>query len=174
MKEQGHVCAYCMRRIKISDNTTTETTRIEHILSRENHKNKQLDYNNMVLCCNGEINNSYHCDKSKGSKDISFDIFNDSFFDTISYKSKDGAIISSNKTYNNEINKILNLNNKLLKANRLSALNGVIGYLTQKGWRLSDIKTQINKWENKNSDGKYKEYSGIVLCFLNKKLQHKL
>lgn len=171
IREQGYLCAYCMRRITISDGTNIEKTRIEHILSRENHPEQQLSYLNMVLCCDGKINSSEHCDVLKKSHDLSFDLFSEPFFNTLSYQSKDGLIRSSNQTYNNELNRILNLNHSLLKANRHSALNGVILSLNKKGWTRANITKQLENWDLKDSDGKYKAYSGIVTWYLRKKLR---
>lgn len=37
LEEQGYICAYCMRRIPVRDKNSNETSRIEHILSREKH-----------------------------------------------------------------------------------------------------------------------------------------
>ena len=55
LEEQGYVCAYCMRRIPVKDRNSNETSRIEHVLSREKHPDRELDYHNMVICCPGAI-----------------------------------------------------------------------------------------------------------------------
>ena len=70
LKEQGYICAYCMRRIPHRDKLykkdgikyvlTDEAHRIEHVLSRDNHPDKKLDYNNMVVCCPGHIGDEDH------------------------------------------------------------------------------------------------------------------
>ena len=67
LKEQGYLCAYCMRRIPTKDSNSDETSRIEHVKSRKNHPELQLDYSNMVICCPGAIGDgvSFHCDKSR-------------------------------------------------------------------------------------------------------------
>lgn len=31
LQDQGYICAYCMRRIEVTDRGTSETSRIEHI-----------------------------------------------------------------------------------------------------------------------------------------------
>ncbi|KAA6337781.1 hypothetical protein EZS27_014164 [termite gut metagenome] len=77
-REQGYICAYCMRRIPCKDTNSNEDIRIDHIKCREKYPNLQLDYRNMVICCPGAINNDFHCDKKKGASDISFTPF-DSF-----------------------------------------------------------------------------------------------
>lgn len=168
LEEQGYICAYCMRRIPVADSNSNETMRIDHVLSRHNHPELQLRYTNMVACCPRAINGNFHCDKSKGENDISFNLFDNSFFNTLSYSSKDGTIKSTSEEFNTQINNILNLNNALLKRNRLEVLKGVINILDRKGWSSSNIRQQIENWENKDNQGKYKAYSGIVIWFLNK------
>lgn len=171
LQEQGYICAYCMRRIPVKDSNSNETTRIDHLLSREKHPELKLNYHNMVICCPGAINNDFHCDKLKADIDISFDLFKDSFFTTLSYGSKSGEIKSSDVEYNRQINELLNLNNRLLKRNRQNTLLGVIKYLNRNGWTVTNINRQIRIWDNKDDEGYYKEYNGIVLWYLKKKLK---
>lgn len=171
LQEQGYICAYCMRRIPVKDSNSNETTRIDHLLSREKHPELKLNYHNMVICCPGAINNEFHCDKLKVDIDISFDLFKDSFFTTLSYGSKSGEIKSSDVEYNRQINELLNLNNRLLKRNRQNTLLGVIKYLNRNGWTVTNINRQIRIWDNKDDEGYYKEYNGIVLWYLKKKLK---
>ena len=171
LQEQGYLCAYCMRRIPVKDYNSNETTRIDHILSREKHPEYKLDYHNMVICCPGAIDNNFHCDKQKGENDITFNLFDDHFFTTLSYGSKSGEIKSSVSAYDQQINKQLNLNNRLLKRNRQNALLGVIKYLNCYGWTISNINQQIKIWDNKDAEGYYKEYNSIILWYLRKKLK---
>lgn len=166
LKEQGYICAYCMRRIPCKDKNSNEDSRIDHILCQENNQDKKLNYQNMVICCPGAISNDFHCDKSKGAKDISFSPFDDDFISSLSYSSKTGEIKSTNEQWNREINEILNLNNAILKANRLDVINGII--VSIKHWNKSDYQRLFQLWENKDSSGFYKAYCGIVIWFLRK------
>lgn len=171
LKEQGYICAYCMRSIPNKDKNSNEDSRIDHILSRERHPNKKLDYQNMVICCPGAISNDFHCDKRKSENDITFSLFNDSFISTLKYNTKSGEIKSSNPEWNKEINTILNLNNELLKTNRLEVINGIISVLKSKQWKTGEIRKKLEDWDHKNKNGKYKSYCGIVVWYLNKKLK---
>lgn len=187
LEEQGYICAYCMRRIPCKDRLykrngktfvlTNEEHRIEHMLSRENHDDKKLDYSNMVICCPGHIGNEDHCDRSKGRKDISFSPLDPHFIATLSYKI-DGEIVSSVDKYNNELNDVLNLNTPILKENRKSAWEAVKNELIKqkKGspWSKAFLSKFISKYSSKTlKDGEYKliPYCGIVLFFLQKKLK---
>jgi uncharacterized protein (TIGR02646 family) len=186
LKEQGYICAYCMRRIPVKDHNSNEPSRIEHILSRTKHPDLELSYKNMVICCPGAIDSenklisdnskkekyhNSHCDKSKGENDISFSPFDSSFISTLGYKSKDGTIESSNDKYNEEINNLLNLNNALLKANRVQTLKGLLVCLNQKEWKASEIKKLLKSWDEKDNEGMYKPYCGVVVWYLEKKLR---
>lgn len=180
LKEQGYICAYCMRRIPVKDANSSETSRIDHILSREHHPDLKLNYNNMVVCCPGAITDNFHCDKSKHEADVTFDLFSNHFIETLSYRSKDGKIESSNKAWNEEIDKILNLNNPTLMSNRKEVIRALIErleYMKKKNesWSRSKLLHVLNDWESlhRDDDGesKYRSYSGVVVYYLKKKLR---
>ena len=184
LEEQGYICAYCMRRIPCKDRLykkdginfvlTGEDHRIEHILSREKHEDKKLDYSNMVICCPGHIGNEDHCDRLKGSNDITFSPLDQNFIATLSYKT-DGEIVSSNAQYNKEINEVLNLNTKLLKENRKNTWEAVkkelIAQRGGKPWNKTILSAYIKKYSSLNKQLKMIPYCGVVLYFLQKKLK---
>lgn len=58
-----------------------------------------------------------------------------------------------------------------MKRNRQNTLLGVIKYLNRNGWTVTNINRQIRMWDNKDDEGYYKEYNGIVLWYLKKKLK---
>ena len=181
LREQGYICAYCMRRIptkdKIEGKLTSEDHRIEHIKCRENHEYLQLKYNNMLICCPGHIGEDEHCDRKKGNQEISFSPLDSAFINTLTYTSN-GIIASSNPVYNEEINSILNLNTPFLVLNRKNMLKEVIQHINQtckqkKNWNKTALKSILVKYQNKHKDGenqKYYPYCGIVVWFIQKKL----
>lgn len=163
MIEQGYICAYCLRRITLNDET-----RIEHIKPRCRHQNLKLKYNNMVLCCNGMINSDSHCDVRKGDQEITFNLFTDAFFSTLSYSSSSGNIKSSNNQWDSEINDILNLNNKLLKANRKKTLEATIDCISN--WSTNKLRQIRQEWAERDALGQFRPYCSIVLWYIDKKL----
>ncbi len=171
LAEQGNICAYCMREIPVKDKGVSETSKIEHMKSRTDRPDLQLDYNNMVICCPGYINAEEHCDKSKNGDSVTFSIFNDTFPDTLSYSTLNGNIKSSNKVWNKEMKDILNLNNSMLAANRLKTLDGVHQVLEKKKWRKAKLHEKLEEWSNSDANGKRKPYCGIVIWYLQKKLR---
>lgn len=175
LEEQGYICAYCMRRIPVSDKGTDETTRIEHVnpqssLSRE----EAMDYRNMVICCPGAMASTSkkqcHCDRHKGESKVSFNPFDQNFLNTLSYKS-DGTIKSSNGKYDKELNDVLNLNIAILKANRKAVRKQLIESLGARVWKKGDIEKILKTYSEKDSEGKKKEYCGVVIEYLTKKLR---
>ena len=87
LEEQGHLCAYCMRRIP-AQGETGEQMRVEHVMPRK-YTSLVMDYRNLVACCPGTISgtrrNDVHCDRRKGEREISFNLFSDAFVATLSY-----------------------------------------------------------------------------------------
>lgn len=190
LKEQGYICAYCMRRIPHRDKLykkdgknyvlTDEDHRIEHVLSRSKHSDKKLSYNNMVICCPGHIGSEEHCDRKKGEDDISFSPLDANFISTLSYLT-DGTIKSSDSQFDKEINEVLNLNTPLLKANRRESWNVVkkqmLSIRGDKQWDKATIMQMIKKYSSMHrKDGRleYIPYCGIVTFYLQKKLRQLL
>lgn len=168
LREQGHICAYCMGRIPAKDMDGRVSSRIEHVLCRGVHPELQLDYNNMVLCCPGDLNNVAHCDRSKGNRDVSFSLFDQGFIDSLSYDAK-GAIKCSDSRFQSEIDEVLNLNHPLLKENRRVVLDQVKMELGRK-WTPKQLKRILRRWDSKDSEGRFKSYCGVVAWYIKKKL----
>lgn len=173
-KEQGGICGYCMQRLKnewgekVGDSDISN--RIEHIKCRDNYPELQLDYQNMILCCNGKTANStIHCDRKKENTAISFSPLDIELIESISYK-KDGTIHSFNNSWQTEMDQILNLNTKRLKMNREATLRGAINRLKSKKWKTSEVKRELINWNFMDASGLYKPYCGVVTWYLNKKL----
>lgn len=176
IEEQGCICGYCMRRIKYVAGGVPDT-RIEHLKPRsisiaQGRIEETLSYANMILCCNGDIDGdgNTHCDRRKSEQEISFTPFDDAFINTISYSSSDGRIKSSNEKYDEEFNTILNLNHPRLAANRHKVLDGLILALGKGHWKKSEIEHKLDEY-NCKTNGKYREYCGVVVWYLTKKLR---
>lgn len=196
LKEQGYICCYCMGAIFIAKEGRKERTKIEHYKSRDGNEEYEVDYNNLYLACNGIIrdcqeddnihsthkdckcdeekknNQVKHCDTCKDNKDLNSIKLNENIESKLLYES-DGTIYSIDSNINNELNDVLNLNAKQLKANRVKAkedfFNALIAILPIRGtWDNSIIEKQISKCKN---DVKKRPYVGIILYFLNQRLK---
>ena len=168
LREQGHICCYCMSRIN-SDSMT-----IEHWHSQHEYPTEQLDYRNMLAVCPGNKGNppkAQHCDTRKKKHDL---IFNpaDSQHDVESRLKYlgDGTIQSSDTVFNTQLNNVLNLNFSRLKDNREAVVRAVEQAVnTRPGTRTrSQIENQISKWDSLDGDGKRKPFSAVAIYFLRK------
>ena len=172
LKEQGYICAYCMRRIKASDAPYERAeSKIEHLRSREHHPNLQMDYSNMVICCPGRMAGNMHCDASKGDKDIQCSPLSQEAMSTIQYDN-DGTIKSTNKAYNAEINDVLHLNIDILKSNRKALWDAVRKKIQRRDDRtLAFMRSVLDVYKSFDAEGKRMPYCGIVIYKLTKKLR---
>lgn len=84
-KEQGGLCAYCMKRLSNEfDRNVLTRNKIDHIKPREScTRNERMDYNNMVLCCSGTTFGITHCDTHKGSLSHTLSPLNPQFIDSL-------------------------------------------------------------------------------------------
>lgn len=171
LEEQGYICAYCMRRIPVKDINVDTASKIEHIKSQEERDDLKLIYANMAICCPGNLNNEPHCDKLKGGNSVSFNLHTQALKQSIGYNSKDGNIKSSNAGWNDEMNRLLNLNHPLLKMNRRDKLAGVVAALNSINWNPAFIKRKHREWSRRDGEGKMNEFCGIVIWYLEKKLR---
>ena len=175
LEEQGGLCGYCMRRVKIEPGAVT---RIEHVKPRalslsEGKLEETMAFGNMILCCNGDIDgdNNLHCDASKGDKSLHFNPFDAAAIATISYSSKDGSIKSANEIYDKDLNEVLNLNHPRLAANRLAVIKGMVKGMGGKTWKKTDITHKLTYYSTRTANGKLHAYCGVIIWYLGKKLR---
>lgn len=170
LEEQGYLCAYCMQRI--NDNSDMK---IEHYIPRND--NNQLAYSNLLAVCKGNEGKRFKeqtCDTHKGQNYLSINPQNLSDIATIEYSSL-GKISSSSEIYNKELNETLNLNCNMDYRinNRKAALDTIKMQLARKDGsaRVAFIRKMLNLYSNKNNQGQYAPYLGIILWYLNKKIK---
>ncbi|WP_158829113.1 hypothetical protein [Mucilaginibacter lacusdianchii] len=173
LAEQGHICAYCMRRVPVAkkDPGNVELARIEHIKCRTDYPQHSMDYDNMVICCPGYINGSEHCDKAKHDKAIRFSPFDPRVEESISYSTKDGMIKSAEKAWNEDFDTVLVLNDAMLRLNRKNAIDGARAYLERKKWKEAELKQLLDGWSAKDKEGKYRPYCGAVIWYIKRAIR---
>jgi uncharacterized protein (TIGR02646 family) len=186
--EQGAICCYCMCSI------ATGKTKIEHFQSRDEHPDREVDYSNLYLACDGEKINCNenqdnredvheickckhqkesenkkivkHCDTCKENRELKYIDLSD-IENKIKYESG-GTIYSDDPNIDKELNYILNLNLEILKTNRLQAKLDLWSNLSKKGtWNVQDL---IKKYQNQPVKA---PYLGFILYMLAKKLPKK-
>ncbi len=177
LEEQGYLCAYCMRRIDIRH------MKIEHWYpENELEEIERLDYRNMLASCTGHIDGTNGkkadtCDAAKKGKVIVVNPQDKSTLRTIKYRSS-GEIYSEDKVINGDINETLNLNSKehLLILNRKQLLRQVIAELSDmqnKGiWGKRILERVKQKYMEKDGMGRKKEYAGVAIWYIDRKLKN--
>ena len=177
LMEQGGLCAYCMSRIKAGD------MKIEHWHSQSRHSTEQLRYRNLLACCmgnEGEPKDKQHCDTHKGEDDISFNPTDPADHPRLRIRYLgDGTIRSDDGQFNDEINQILNLNHKKgqtrsrLENNRASVYNSVVEGLSKRAGSRSrrEVQKLLDKWNRRDEEGRLKEFCGVAVYYLEKRLK---
>ncbi|MCO6491066.1 MAG: hypothetical protein J5I98_21795 [Phaeodactylibacter sp.] len=173
LKEQGFICAYCMRGIDDQrDKNGRPKVFIEHYITQSEDRSLSLSYLNMLGVCNG--NDGYpehlqHCDRSRGNTPLKIDPRLVRCEDLIKY-TNGGEIYSDDLEVNNDLDKTLNLNKpRYLVEGRRIAIDQVRRNL--KSWSEGEIRRAINRWSELNQDGRFPEFCQAAIHYLKKKLR---
>jgi len=173
MEEQGHLCAYCMRRIPEKKGWPRAT--IEHIAAQSKSDNQSaLDYKNMLAVCSGNRNagsdDGKTCDARRKNRDLDLNPLKPETLESIEYR-HNGIIFSADQEINRQLNDVLNLNCKSLQLAdcRKRALQKLINEI-QKKYPEGDIKEYCKKQLKKYQEQEqYKvPYVGILIDWLKK------
>lgn len=169
VKEQGGLCAYCMRRIKESN------TGIEHYDAQSNDAQKQMNYMNMLGVCRvseGQPKHKQHCDKSRGNQVLTINPLDKNCEKLIQYAT-DGLIFSENPIINRDLDVVLNLNIERLMDNRAAAIDIAKQSLLQKNkkntWSKREVLAELKRWQSREN-GKYKIFCQVAIFYLENKL----
>lgn len=169
LKEQGFVCAYCMKKI------ISKEAIIEHFVCQSFDKTLDLDYKNMLGVCDGGKNSKgseQTCDAKKGN--LSLEKINPTDKEKIKlikYKN-DGTIYSEDPIADNELNEILNLNAEsfYLTVNRKSTYTISLKRMKSKGdWNKNEIQKELDFLKG-SSTGEVAAASGMAILLLENKL----
>ncbi len=186
LKEQHHLCAYCMKRINDSPLHTT----IEHWYPLSKDKNSALDYNNMIGVCRGGSDvciaegdkRELCCDAYKGDEIITLNPLNESHMKLIKYTSG-GKIYTDNGILDEDINKRLRLNG-IFNSDGSFKCDTSTGLVKGRKDAYERSQTIIKKLSNKDrltsasvrkqiedikTQEKMEEFAGVVIFFLERK-----
>ncbi|MHC1739183.1 MAG: hypothetical protein AB9882_14345 [Ignavibacteriaceae bacterium] len=182
LDDQGCICAYCMRRIPHSHTAkgiTTDNMKIEHYIPQTDkisigHK-LDITYSNMLACCMGNQGKDKKfetCDTRKGNNILTISPLNEAHIRTLNY-APDGSIHSKNKLFEEEISKVLNLNEDNLRKQR-EAIYKSIEKIVKKEFRrpyMTKIEKNkfldqlINMWSSKKY-GKFDSFCMVAITYL--------
>lgn len=180
LKEQGHLCAYCMCSIPREDVPEgIPPTVIEHYIPRDPEDGRDvgqgLDYNNLLVVCHGNKARrgtknlrDLTCDAHRGNLEFrKLNPLKPETLRTIEY-STTGTIFSEDEDVNYDLNVLLNLNahRSPIKGERRAALEELIAELGVLQPEVLEEVCQdyLDSFESEN-DPKT-PYQGILIWYL--------
>ncbi len=174
LEEQGYLCCYCMQRVHFDD------MRVEHWQCQSFFPEQELDYSNLLAACHGNEakrkHGNAHCDVAKANKILKYNPAKPEHDVEahIKYRS-DGSICSTDDEFNDQLEKILNLNCPDMKLDRKKTRDGVkqsIQKWTAQKRTAGKLKRAIQDWRSPDpNDGMMRPYAGIVIYYLEKRLK---
>jgi len=178
LKEQGYLCAYCMKRIH-----DEKDTKIEHYRAR--NAENELEYTNLLAVCYGNQpspdsvvkvgKKRLTCDSMKGNQVLHINPQSQEDMATIYYDNS-GRIYSTNSVYQEDMQDVLNLNDPYgyLIENRKAIIDAVMNKLrtTRNNQEAKEI---LMKWKrlvsNLSYGDEYPEYVGVLRWYVDKQLR---
>ena len=174
IKEQGFLCAYCMRKITLSD------AHVEHYVpqSTEGKGDNPLsvDYHNLLAVCDGFAGNAagQTCDRARGNKPLRVDPLRRETLESIRYR-RDGVIYADDETVNRDLDATLNLNQELLRRNRKAALGKLYSTFDRIGKRKGSnaVRSYCQRYVDDHLEHPENriQYDGIVIYFMRKRIR---
>lgn len=170
LKEQGHLCCFCMRRIVLRG------MKIAHWASQSGHPDQSVSWDNLMGACtggDGERRELQHCDTAQGTTPIKVHPADRTqrCERLIRYR-YDGEIASDDPEIHKDLDQTLKLNNVQLKNARKSIYDAAISRLTktQRGyWSRADLQAALEKWKQREA-GMLHEFCQVAIYVLEKKL----
>ena len=155
LKEQGYLCAYCMKRIRQENKV-----KIEHYKAR-NKVNPQR----------------FTCDTRKKEQELHINPQDKNDMETIFYDNQ-GKIYSKNPEYQKEIDEVLNLNDPYgyLISNRRAALEPLLKRIhdLKPGQDAMPLLRKVERYcYSKNDMQEYPEYVGILRWYVKRQIRRR-
>jgi len=169
--EQRGLCCYCLSRIR----SEPGAMKIEHWHCQDNYGTEQLDYPNLLGACKGnegKPGRDQHCDTRKGNRDLSRNPANPMHRveDMIQFEG-DGRIVSSDLTFDAELNDVLNLNFPLLRNNRKATLRAFQAALAKRSpLPRAALQRWLGEWNGESGIGDLQPFCQVVVYWLRKRL----
>lgn len=170
LKEQGHICCYCMQRITFDD------MKVEHWASQKKFPKQQLIYKNLLAACmggEGYQDHLHHCDTKKGDSRLSFHPADrDSRCDTRIRYGSNGKVTCEEEEVDRELNEVLNLNMATMVINRKVFLVAAVEALTakhpRKTWTVRLLDQEIEHWKTMQSE-RLEPFCHVMIQYLENK-----
>ena len=175
LKDQGHLCCYCMRRIDISK------MKAEHYRPRKGPNGspeRQLDWSNLLAACDksrGMKRAQQTCDTRKSDDLITIDPQRKPHIEKLKFLPNGKLVYGrEEEPYQSDINDRLNLNSKILVRNRKAALDAALNTLRiklgKKSWSVQKLENELSV---QRGSGKLPQYFGVFEKWLEKEIQRR-
>lgn len=172
VREQGGLCAFCMRRIRATEQDMKIAHRYPQRSGDDTGAARSLDWSNMLGACKGgEGSPRKHqtCDTRQGNDVIEVDPTQQTHMRAVQYAS--GSRVSSAfPRHAEDFDVRLNLNHARLTDGRKEALNGLLdafGRTSAGTWKGDRIRRQL---ETLRTGPELVEYVGVLEHYLEKRL----
>jgi uncharacterized protein (TIGR02646 family) len=183
LTEQFHLCAYCgMRIASVFNGFGTPQMKAEHFNPKDNTIKNDLHYHNLLCVClgNQDSKNDNHCDSSKGEKQLRY-VKNPSALTNRDHqiiyniRSNDRAVfvISRNSGIDEELEKVLNLNDQRIVSRRYEVWeNLILKVLPEKEWTSAKL-TQLRNEYGQPFNGQNIEFKDFILWWLDEQIKRR-
>lgn len=139
VRDQFHLCCYCLRRISkgLRPNTAKPNApaivhkKVEHWQPQHAHPDLQLAWPNLLGAClggEGFPRSAQTCDTRKGESMITLNPLDSAHVVTL-FCTSDGRLCSTNGTFQDDIDERLGLNHAILVGDRRAILDRALGRL---------------------------------------------
>lgn len=174
LEEQGHLCAYCSRRI------TAQNAHVEHIVPQSAGAGADdpvsVAYDNMLAVCDGFEGSTagLTCDRARGDTPMKVNPLKSQTLTSIRFQ-RNGVMKASDNEVCNDVCVTLNLNQALLVKNRRRALEALnrehdrIG--RRRGSHAVESYCQRYVQEHLAAPETRLPYDDIIIYFMNRRIR---
>ena len=163
LSEQGHLCAYCMRRLANDRGLCT----VEHWRPRSDPGTDPFEWHDLLAVCDGNTGVAQaeqHCDKHRGDAPLLLHPAHP----TVNVEERlryqlDGRIECADTA-------ALNLNHRRLREGRKAVQDAIRMRCTT--CSATEIRRLLIEWQGRDAAGRRKEYAGVALALLRQRLSY--
>lgn len=162
LAEQGHLCAYCMRRVDATEHVCT----VEHWRPRSAADTDPFAWPDLLAVCDGGGGGRHpretYCDRHRGNKPLTQHPAHPTrnIEKSVAYDA-DGEIRAADA-------EALNLNHATLKRNRSQVIDVVLKLAGDAD--ATELRRLLKTWRS-TVDHRRKAYAGVAIYFLEKRLK---
>ncbi len=174
LKEQGHLCCFCMRRIGV------RSMKIAHWEPQARNRARDMDWTNLMAACpggDGDREAIKHCDTAQGDTPITLNPADRAQrCERLVGYSVDGRVWSKNPEIEKDLDKTLNLNNPVLIKQRRAVWDAFVTRMNKMQhvdgqWPPEALEQELEEWLRRDKQGQMREFCQVVIHHLEKKIK---